>query len=333
MNDFPLADDQVAELWREIIRIRMVEEAIANRYSEQKMRCPTHLSIGQEAVPAIVCRSLSVKDKMLSTHRAHAHYLAKGGSLNAMIAELHGKSTGCSGGFGGSMHLIDIAAGFMGSTAIVGNTIPVGVGYALAEKVRGQQGVVVVCVGDAATEEGAFYEAVNFAAVKQLPVLFLCENNSYSVYSDLSVRQPAGRKIADMVEAMGVPSQTGDGYDLAEVLHTSTAAIERIRHGDGPQFLEYQTFRWREHCGPNFDNDIGYRTIDEFNSWVERDLVSKLEQQLHQIQENWSRLKHDFLSAIKREIDSAFELAENAGFPVEIAADAVNAASMVRSNE
>ena len=166
-------------------RIRMVEEAIAERYSEGKMRCPTHLSIGQEAVAVGVCSQLTPADYAMSTHRAHAHYLAKGGDLNRLIAEIYGKKTGCSGGLGGSMHLIDRDIGFMGSTAIVGNTIPVAVGMGLAIQNLNEDRISCVFFGDGSTEEGAFYEAASFAALRSLPVLFICENNFFSVYSPL----------------------------------------------------------------------------------------------------------------------------------------------------
>ena len=192
-----------------MLRIRLVEESIANKYSEQKMRCPTHLSIGQEAIAVGVCANLTSQDQVLSTHRAHAHYLAKGGCLNSMMAEIYGKASGCSKGMGGSMHLIDTSVGFMGSTAIVGNTIPVAVGLALEKKLARKKSIACVFFGDGATEEGAFYESINFAIIHSLPILFICENNLYSVYSGLEVRQPVDRKIHKMVRAMGISAQHG----------------------------------------------------------------------------------------------------------------------------
>ena len=192
-------------------KIRLVEETIARRYGEWNMRCPTHLCTGQEAVAAAVGCALRKDDYAVSTHRAHGHYIGKGGDIRAMIAEIYGKATGCSKGKGGSMHLVDPAVNFMGSTAIVGGTIPVGVGLGLSIKLKKSDQVSCVFFGDGSVEEGVFYEAVNFAALKKLPVLFICENNFYSVYSPLSVRQPAGRKIADMVRGMGCPAEQGDG--------------------------------------------------------------------------------------------------------------------------
>jgi pyruvate dehydrogenase E1 component alpha subunit len=180
-------------LLHEMIRIRFVEEEIARRYGENKMRCPVHLSVGQEAVAVAAGKALRVDDMAVSGHRAHAHYLGKGGNLTAMLAELMGKASGCSGGKGGSMHLIDESVGFMGSTAIVAGTVPVGVGLAYGMKLAATDQVACVFLGDAVAETGVFYESLNFAALKSLPVLFVCENNLYSVYTPLHKRQPEGR--------------------------------------------------------------------------------------------------------------------------------------------
>lgn len=260
--------------------IRCVEETIAARYAEQKMRCPTHLSTGQEAVAAAVGAVLRRDDLAVSGHRAHAHYLAKGGSLPAMIAEIYGKATGCAGGKGGSMHLIDEDAGFMGSTAIVAGTVPVGVGLAYAMKLKRTDQVSCVFMGDAVAEAGVFFESINLAVLKQLPVLFVCENNLYSVYSSLAVRQPHGREIHRMVGAMGLPSESGDGNDALAVYATVEQGVRAIRAGGGPRFYEFATYRWREHCGPLYDNDIGYRSEAEFEQWKEREPIGRLERTL-----------------------------------------------------
>ena len=211
------------------------EEEIAARYSEWKMRCPTHLSIGQEAVAAAVGKVLRRDDFAVSGHRAHAHYLGKGGNLPAMIAELYGKATGCSRGRGGSMHLIDLSVGFEGSTAIVANSIPVGVGLALAAKLKNTGQVSCIFFGDGAVEEGVFYESVNFAAVKKLPVLFLCENNLYSVYTPLHIRQPAVRKIHAMARGLGLESCDGDGNDVESVYQITADAVNRLRRASPPK--------------------------------------------------------------------------------------------------
>lgn len=303
------------DLLSRMLRLRIVEETIACRYQEQKMRCPVHLSTGQEAVSAAVGACLEHTDLAVSGHRAHTHYLGKGGSLKAMLAEIYGKSAGCSNGKGGSMHLIDESVGFMGSTAIVGGTIPVGVGLGLSMKLKKNDRVACVFLGDGAVEEGAFYEAANFAVLKKLPVLFLCENNFYSVYSPLSVRQPKDRKISEMVAAMGCPASSGDGNDVMAVYKATAEAVKKIRAGSGPQFLEFFTYRWREHCGPNYDNHIGYRTENEFSDWKVRDPIELFTKQLLAAKKVTAEDLEARTKEIEKEVDDAFSYAEAAPFP------------------
>ena len=297
------------KLFESMLRIRLVEESIANKYSEQKMRCPTHLSIGQEAIAVGACANLTSQDQVLSTHRAHAHYLAKGGCLNSMMAEIYGKASGCSKGMGGSMHLIDTSVGFMGSTAIVGNTIPVAVGLALEKKLTRKKSIACVFFGDGATEEGAFYESVNFAIIHSLPILFICENNLYSVYSGLEVRQPVDRKIYKMVRAMGISAQHGNGNDVEEVARKVKHAKTMILKSGGPQFLEFDTYRWREHCGPNFDNNIGYREESEFLKWKKKDPLKNF------YSENSQKYIDRKIDTISQEIDDAHQFADDSKFP------------------
>lgn len=303
------------KLYSYMYRIRAVEEEIANRYPQGKMRCPVHLSVGQEAIPAVFTDCIQTTDFAISTHRGHAHYLAKGGNLNAMIAEIYGKSTGCAKGKGGSMHLIDLAVNFMGTSAIVGNSIPVGVGLALSAQLKSTDQISCIFLGDGAIEEGVFYESVNFAAVRKLPVLFICENNTYSVYSPLSVRQPNGRSIANMVEAMGISVATGEGSNLLSCHKIMTDSVNAVRAGKGPYFLEFATYRWREHCGPNFDNDIGYRTQEEFLAWKERDPLVYLEKLWNQSTPEVQQVVSEIKLAVNRELELAFEAAESAPFP------------------
>jgi pyruvate dehydrogenase E1 component alpha subunit len=297
------------KLFESMLRIRLVEESIANKYSEQKMRCPTHLSIGQEAIAVGVCANLTSQDQVLSTHRAHAHYLAKGGCLNSMMAEIYGKASGCSKGMGGSMHLIDTSVGFMGSTAIVGNTIPVAVGLALEKKLTRKKSIACVFFGDGATEEGAFYESVNFAIIHSLPILFICENNLYSVYSGLEVRQPMDRKIYKMVRSMGISAQHANGNDVEEVARKVKHAKTMILKSGGPQFLEFDTYRWREHCGPNFDNNIGYRDESEFLKWKKKDPLKNF------YSENSQKYIDRKIDKISQEIDDAHQFADDSKFP------------------
>ena len=303
------------QLLSDMMRIRAVEEEIARRYDRQKMRCPIHLSIGQEAPAAAAGAALRKSDLAVSGHRAHAHYLAKGGNLLALIAELYGKSTGCARGKGGSMHLIDESVGFMGSTAIVGGTVPVGVGLALSSKISRRDQIVCIFLGDAVIETGVFFESVNFAKVHDLPVVFLCENNLYSVYSPLEVRQPKGRSLANMASSLGLNSHYGDGNDVIECYKIISDAIEKIRLGDGPHFVELATYRWLEHCGPNYDNHLGYRTREEFEIWKLRDPIALYRDKLFKdsiIDQFWISLTEKNISD---EISEAFIFAENSTFP------------------
>ena len=261
-------------------RIRVVEEKIAAEYAKGEMRCPVHLSIGQEIVSAAVGMAQQKLDTAVSSHRAHAHYLAKGGNLHRMIAEIFGRSTGCCKGRGGSMHLVDLEVGFLGSSAIVGNSIPVGVGAGFTHKLDQKKQLAFTFFGDGSTEEGAFYESVNFAVVNQLPVVFLCENNLYSVYTDLAPRQPVDRKIHEMVAGMGMKSVEITAIDPVACLEETINQISAARDSGTPLFLEYKTYRWLEHCGPNDDDGLEYRPSGELQSWKLQDPLTTLRERL-----------------------------------------------------
>lgn len=303
------------ELFRQMLRIRCVEETIAERYAEQEMRCPTHLCTGQEGVPAAAGLALRKDDFVVSNHRAHGHYLAKGGDLPSMLAEIYGRAAGCSRGKGGSMHLVDLDVNFMGSTAIVGGTVPVGVGLGLSIKLHGSDQVSCVFLGDAAIEEGVFYESINFAILKKLPVLFVCENNLYSVYSPLGVRQPTDRAIHERVRGLGTAADAGDGNDAEEVYRKITRAIGDVREGGGPWFLEFTTYRWREHCGPNYDNDLGYRAEEEFLEWKARDPIRRMRRRLLAADELNDAAIAQTEAEILEEVDAAFLFARESPFP------------------
>lgn len=304
------------QLFEMMLKIRLVEEEIVKRYSSSQMRCPTHLSIGQEAVPAALGLNVNDKDYAISTHRGHGHYIGKGGNIRSMIAEIYGKSTGCSKGRGGSMHLIDRKVGFMGTSAIVGNSIPVGVGFGLSSKIKKTNQISCVFFGDGATEEGVYYESLNFAVLKKLPILFICENNFYSVYSPLKVRQPPNRSVTDVAKALGLGTQNlVDGNDVLSSYNSINKAIKRIKKGNGPQFIEFSTYRWREHCGVNFDNDLGYRSEKEYNEWKRKDPISNFKDYL--ISENIISIEllQQIKSKIDLEIQDAFNYAIESPFP------------------
>lgn len=278
-SEAALSVEQLVEAYRKMLRIRMVEEAIAEHYGEGEMRCPVHLSIGQEAAAVGVCDALALTDKIYSTHRCHAHYLAKGGDLNRMFAEICGKAAGCIGGRGGSMHLMDLEKGMMASIPIVASSIPIATGSALADKRMRSGKVTVAFIGDASIEEGVFHESANFAVLHRLPIVFVCENNLYSVYTPLRQRQP-DRPLTNVAFAHGMRAAHGDGNNLEETYRLMSDAVAHARCGNGPTFLLLDTYRWREHCGPNFDNRIGYRTEAEYLQWETRCPIRALHKKL-----------------------------------------------------
>lgn len=291
-----------------MLRIRRIEEALASKYSEQEMRCPMHLCIGQEAIAVGVSAAVSIADKMYSNHRAHGHYLAKGGSLNRMVAELYGRASGCCGGRGGSMHMIDLDVGFMGATPIVGGTVPLSVGSAWASKLQKKSDISVVFFGDGCFEEGVVHESLNFAALHQLPILFVCENNDFSVYTRRKERQPP-RSIHQVASAHGIKTSYGNGNDVQFVFDLTKNAVGDLRAGRGPWFLELFTYRTREHCGPDFDDHLMYRTQEEVGKGKATCPIN-----------NFTKicLENDFISLqvieemekiIKIEIDEAFQYA------------------------
>ena len=278
------------------------------------MRCPVHLCIGHEAIPAGVCKNLNKDDVVFSNHRSHGHYIAKGGDIKRMLAEIYGKVTGCSKGRGGSMHLIDLSANFLASTPIVGGTIPLAAGAALASKMQNKGNVSVAFFGDAAVEEGVLHETLNFASLHKLPTLFVCENNLYSTHTHINERQPA-REIIKVAEGHGVKAFRGDGNDAIEVYEITKNAINHIKSGNGPVFLEFLTYRFREHCGPNEDASLGYRTKEEILEWTKNDPIKKLGSKLldEKIATNDELEKIEYDTRIQ--IEEAVSFAKESQFP------------------
>ena len=254
-------------------KIRVVEEKIASQYSKNKMRCPTHLSIGQEAVAASSGLALQKNDISISYHRSHAHFLAKGGSSKKLFAELHGFEEGCSKGIGGSMHLVDLKNNFYGSTAIVSNSIPIGVGLAYSLKLAKKKNLVCIYIGDAAVEEGVFFESINFSILKKLPVIFICENNFYSVYTHIKDRQPEKRKIYKLASAMGATSHLFTQDNPFKLFKKFDELFKKIRKNPKTHFVEVETYRYLEHCGPNDDTLLGYRKLQDVKKWKKKDPI------------------------------------------------------------
>jgi TPP-dependent pyruvate/acetoin dehydrogenase alpha subunit len=304
-----MSSQRTARFYRELFRIRQVEEEIARVYPTDKIKSPIHLSIGQEAVSVGVCHALRRDDVVFGTLRGHAMYLAKGGDLRRMIAELYGKATGCAKGKGGSMHLIDIDAGIMSTAAIMGVNDPQAVGYAWALKIQGKDSVVASFTGDGAWEEGSVPEAISFASLKKLPVLFICENNALAIHSRISARQPnAG--FCDRVRAYGVAADRIEDMDVFKIYEWTRAAAADLRNGrPGPRFLECLTYRWREHVGPNEDYDKGYRSRSELEPWIAADQLTRLATMVPAAERE--AIEREVLA----EIREAFEFAERSPVP------------------
>lgn len=294
--------------YRSLYRIRRVEEEVANVYPTDKIKSPVHLSIGQEAIAVGVCEALRSDDVIFGSYRGHAAYLAKGGDLKQMIAELYGKASGCARGKGGSMHLIDVAHGVMGTSAIVATTIPQAVGYAYALKYKRADSVVVSFFGDGATDEGVFYESMNFAALKKLPLIFVCENNSYAIHTHQLRRQPQAN-ICERARTHGMPAeQIAD--DVLKIYERVSTAVKALRAGvPGPFFFECLTYRWKEHVGPNEDFDLGYRSREEADPWMRNDQVNRLGRMI----DPWQREQIE--REVEAEVQDAFAFAEESVFP------------------
>ncbi|MER8097852.1 thiamine pyrophosphate-dependent dehydrogenase E1 component subunit alpha [Streptomyces goshikiensis] len=303
-------------LIREMVRIRVVEEVLADYYrNEQEMRTAIHFSIGQEATAVGVLSATTPRDWVYAAHRTHAPYLAKGGDLRALVAELYGRQDGCSHGRGGSIHVIDQSVGFAGSGAILGEMISVAVGTGWAFARSGESRVALTFFGDGATEEGVFAESLNIAAVQRIPVVFVCENNLYSISSPLTARQPAGTSIRGRAEAAGVRAAAVDGNDVFAVREAAEAALRHCRAGNGPYLLELATYRWREHVGPGWDHHHGYRSKQEIDSWIERCPIQRAVAEVRAEEPGIDDLVRQWQAESQEEIHAAVACAKGLPFP------------------
>ena len=303
------------QTYRSMRQIRRFEERVADLIEAGEIKTPCHLYIGQEAIAAGVCAALGRDDYIWGGHRSHGHYLAKGGDLAAMMAELYGKATGCSGGRGGSMHLVAPEVGLLGTVPLVAATIPLAVGSALASKLRSDGRVSVSFFGDGATEEGHFHESLNLAALYRLPVIFVCENNFYSSHLQLLERR-AEDNIVESGRAHGVPAARLDGNDAVAVHQATAEAVARARRGDGPTLLECRTYRWRGHVGPSWDMDVGVQRKDELKEWQSRDPVAQGRQRLLDGGYPEAELEQTD-QEIEEEIEQAVEFARTSPYPDE----------------
>ncbi len=305
------------KMYETMYLIRRIEEKIGDLILAGAIKTPCHLYIGEEAVATGVCSALNKEDYIFGNHRSHGHYIAKGGDIKKLMAEIFCKKTGCSEGKGGSMHVVAPEIGLLGTPPIVSASIPIAVGAALSSVLRDEKRVAVSFFGDGATNEGVFYESLNFASLKKLPVIFVCENNFYSTHMPIS-KILADTNIAKKAEGFGLPGIQIDGNDVVKVYETAKEAIEKARNGEGPTLIECLTYRWRGHVGPD-DNIQGTHTDirprEELDSWKAKCPIKRLEETL--IKENIlsEESKNQISQKIEKEAEEAIKFAKESPYP------------------
>jgi pyruvate dehydrogenase E1 component alpha subunit len=312
-----ISKETALKLYKSMWRMRLCEESFIAPILSGEVRCPCHLYVGQEAIGAAFGVCWKKEDYVFSGHRSHGHYLAKGGNLKEMIAEIYCKETGCAKGRGGSMHIMDLEQGMLGSAPIVAGTISLALGAALASSIRKDSRVSATFFGDGATGEGVLYESLNFAALKKLPIIFACENNYYSTH--LPIREiRVDLDIAKIGESLGIKSYLVDGNDAIASYQVVDEAMNNCRSGNGPAFIEFQTYRMRGHVGPD-DNIQGdhtdIRPKEEVELWRKKDPIVRMEKYLleNNILDDESR--HRIKNDIENEINDAIAFARNSPFP------------------
>lgn len=301
------------ELYKKLYLIRRAEEKIRELYSEDEMKTPMHMSMGEEAIVAGVCEAAGPKSQMFGTYRSHALYLVKVMETDKFFAEMYGKASGTARGKAGSMHLASPEAGVIMTSAVVGTTIPVAVGAALANRYLGKGRIVVSFFGDGALNEGVFWESLNFACLKKLPILFVCEDNNLAIHSWFKNR--AGHKeISEVVSNFYCHTDKSETTDVYEIYTTTKKMLARMRKSGLPGFLHFKYYRYLEHVGVNEDFDAGYRSRKELLPWLKADPV-KLQRirllKLGQKEEKVILLEKEIDAQIERSV----ERAKKAPFP------------------
>lgn len=309
-----LENEKLIELYKIMQTIRKVEHKIEDEYKYDEMKTPIHLSTGQEAISAGACIHLTKDDYIFGTHRSHAQYIAKGGEIKKMIAELYLRKNGCSFGRGGSMHLLAPEVGIFGSTAIVGGNIPLGTGTALASKMQNNARVTAIFFGDGAVDEGTFHESLNFASLKKLPVIYICENNSYAINSHQSQRHKVNN-IYKWAHGYDIPGYQIDGNDVLKVSEFAEEAVSRCRNGEGPTLIECITYRWKGHIGTVNDVGEGFRPQAEYDYWISKCPIKWYADYLKGIGILDGKMDKRINEEIEQIITDAFEFAQNSPKP------------------
>jgi TPP-dependent pyruvate/acetoin dehydrogenase alpha subunit len=305
----------IVEIYSKMYLLRRAESVIAEHYFENKIFSFVHFYIGQEAVAVGVCANLDIEDRVFGNHRSHGHYLAKGGDLSAMFAEMLGKKTGCCKGKGGSMHMLDRSVGFMGSTPILASAAPIAVGSSLQQKMSSSKNLTVVFVGDGAAEEGVFYESLNLASLMNLPILFVIENNLYSVNSPKSARKSEDHSYEKICHGMGMKYFHSNGNDVSNVISTTRDALISIKNGNGPAVIEATVYRHMAHSAPIKDDKAGYRVVDTEEERNNQDSLLRARQQLLESHDEGFAKKIE--ESIEKVISEALDFAINSEDPSE----------------
>ena len=308
------SNEKKIEMLRTMITIRLFEEKIVDMYARGIVPGLAHLYVGEEAVASGVCANLTKEDYITSTHRGHGHVIAKGAEIKYMMAELFGKKTGYCKGKGGSIHIADVEIGILGANGIAGGGIPIAVGSGLSAKMRRTDQVTACFFGDGSSNNGTFHEGLNFAAVHRLPVIFVCENNTYGI----SVSQKQHQAIQDIsirAAAYNMPGITIDGNDVLAVYETSGKAIEHARAGKGPTLIECKTYRWRGHHEGDPNQGRRYRTMDEIKEWMEKCPIKRFEERLIEEKILTKPKSKKLWEEIQKEIDDSVEYAHQSPFP------------------
>jgi len=306
-------------LYRKMLEIRLCEESFVDPILNGEVRCPVHLCSGEEAIAVGVCAELEDTDYVFGNHRSHGHFIAKGGKINELVAEIYGKETGCSRGRGGSMHLIDPEVGMLGAAPIVAGTISLALGAALSSRIRNETRVSVSFFGDGATNEGVLFESMNFAALKKLPIIFVCENNFYATHMPVSECRP-DCNIVEIAKPFGIQNSRVNGNDVLEVYEAAKKGIASCRTGQGPFFIEALTYRLRGHVGPD-DNIQGTHTDirppEEIDLWKKKDPIHNFEKRLL----NYGVLSEveiiEIMNEVNQAVRDAHVLATESSYPQE----------------
>lgn len=307
---------KLLEAYKRMLLVRIAEEELVKLYLNEKMFSMVHFYVGQEAVAVGVCSQLGPEDKVLSTHRSHGHYLAKGGNLRRMVCELLGRANGVARGKGGSMHMIDKSVNFVGSTPLLGSAIPLASGVAFEKKYNNKKGVAVGFMGDGASEEGVVYETYNIAALYNLPLLLIVENNSWSVNSNISDRRGSKYDIKTITKGFGLSYLLADGNDYQDVSRKASILLDGVRKGKGPAVLECMTYRHMAHSTPLMDDKHGLRRKDTLARRLKRDSVKMMKKYL--LVDGVAEKKLQKIEdEIRAEVHEAIEFAKASPYPAK----------------